>query len=65
MQKEELCARLSIKEWFLFQLDPRRGGPRVVAHRLWGAKYVELILESGLGGTLDVSSASLGVSLRA
>ncbi len=60
--KRELYARLGIQEYFLFQPDARRPGPRLAGYELgeWG--YRRLGPEVGTPGA--VRSEVLGVSMR-
>ena len=60
--KREIYERIGIREYFLFQPDATRPGPRLVGYELgqWG--YRRLGPEVGLPGS--VRSALLGVSLR-
>ena len=58
--KRALYARLGIAEYFLFQPDVKRVGPRLWGFRLWGREYVEL--RAGAGG--ELISERLGVTLR-
>ncbi|MDE0105208.1 MAG: Uma2 family endonuclease [Bryobacterales bacterium] len=61
-EKKALYARLGIREYFLFQPDARRPGPRLVGYELGESGYRRLGPEVGLPGA--VRSAVLGVSLR-
>ena len=60
VKNRELYARLGICEYFLFQPDPRKRGPRLVGYRLWGGSYKKVPAEAG--GALH--STALGVSFR-
>ena len=61
-EKKALYAKLEIREYFVFQPDARRPGPRLVGYELgeWG--YRQLGPEVGSPGA--VRSEVLGVSLR-
>lgn len=61
-KKRDLYARIGIGEYFVFQPDARRAGPRLVGYELgeWG--YRRLGPEAGVPGS--VRSPVLGVSLR-
>lgn len=60
VEKRALYARLGIREYFLFQPDPQKRGPRLVGYRLWGQSYEEMPAEPDGA----VHSTALGVSLR-
>ena len=60
--KKQLYASLGIREYFLFQPDVKRPGPRLAGYRLWGKDYVEVQAEGGDGG--ELRAETLGVSLR-
>ena len=62
--KKELYARLGVREYFLFQPDVRRTGPRLVGYTLRGGAYQELGPDPALPGAGSVLSEALGVSLR-
>ena len=60
--KKELYARIGVREYFVFQPDVRRSGPRLVGYGLDGSAYRELRSEATLPGALR--SGVLGVSFR-
>ena len=61
VEKRALYERLGIGEYFVFQPDPKREGPRLVAYRLQQGRYVGLLPD----GDGAIRSERLGVSLRA
>ena len=60
--ERDLYARIGIREYFVFQPDTRRAGPRLVGYELGKSGYRRLGPQVGLPGS--VRSAVLGVSLR-
>ncbi len=60
VEKRALYARLGIGEYFLFQPDLQKRGPRLVGYRLWGQSYEEMPADPDGA----VHSTALGVSLR-
>ncbi len=61
--KTELYARIEIGEYFVFQPDPERAGPRLAGYALERSGYRELGPELGLEAG-SVRSEVLGVSFR-
>ena len=53
-----------VREYFLFQPDMRRSGPRLVGYTLRGGAYQELGPDPALPGAGSVLSEVLGVSMR-
>ena len=65
VHKKELYAQIGIGEYFVFQPDPGRSGPRLVGYVLEGSGYRELGPDPGLGPEAgSVQSEALGVSFR-
>ena len=62
--KKALYSRIGVREYFLFQPDMRRSGPRLVGYTLRGGAYQELGPDPALPGAGSVLSEVLGVSLR-
>ena len=62
--KKALYERIGVREYFLFQPDMRRSGPRLVGYTLRGGAYHELGPDPALPGAGSVLSEVLGVSLR-
>lgn len=60
--KKELYARIGVREYFVFQPDERRSGPRLEGYRLDGGAYRKLGGDRMLPGA--VRSRVLGVSFR-
>ena len=63
--KKELYARIGIGEYFVFQPDPERAGPRLVGYALEGSGYRPLGPDPKLGPEAgSVRSEAIGVSFR-
>ena len=62
--KKALYSRIGVQEYFLFQPDEQRSGPRLVGYTLRGGAYQELGPDPALPGADSVLSEVLGVSLR-
>ena len=62
--KKALYSRIGVREYFLFQPDMRRSGPRLVGYTLRGGAYQELGPDPALPGAGSVLSEVLGVSMR-
>ena len=63
--KKELYERIGIGEYFVFQPNPERRGPRLVGYALEGSRYRELGPDPALSpGAGSVRSEALGVSFR-
>ena len=60
VENRALYERLGIGEYFVFQPDPEREGPRLVAYSLQRGRYVGLLPD----GDGAIRSERLGVSLR-
>ena len=63
-EKKALYQRIGVQEYFLFQPDVERAGPRLVGYTLRGGAYQELGPDPALLGADSVLSEVLGVSLR-
>ena len=61
---KELYGRIGMREYFLFQPDVERAGPRLVGYALRGGAYHALGPDPALPGAGSVLSEVLGVSLR-
>lgn len=62
--KKELYGRIGVREYFVFQPDVQRPGPRLGGYTLRGGAYRELGPDTALPGADSVLSEVLGASFR-